>query len=86
MCCTLLIFKIVHNFVLVDPMLVVSGDEKGSLVAQGSSPKAVKFYPDSTNTITSLACSPFNADHVCVGYKNGNVVIASVADKQRGVK
>ena len=71
----------------MDPMLIVSGDEKGCLVAAGKSAKVqAKFYPDSTNTITALACSPFNADHVCVGYKNGNVVIASVAEKQRGVR
>ncbi|XP_072040500.1 gem-associated protein 5-like [Amphiura filiformis] len=61
--------------------LIVSGDEKGALVCWDLASNDSKLFIPESNQIFSLACSPHNAAHVAVGYKNALVLLIDINNK-----
>ncbi|XP_064609337.1 gem-associated protein 5-like [Liolophura sinensis] len=66
----------------LDEDLIVSGDEKGAIVSwRLQENRHMMLTPESGQGIVSLACSTQNREVLAVGYKNGLILLVSLANK-----
>lgn len=67
--------------VIVNPSLILSGDEKGFIVCWNlDKQKTQRYDPDGTSqlSLSCLTCSPHDDNIVAVGYKSGAVSLMDI--------
>ncbi|XP_077983936.1 gem-associated protein 5-like [Glandiceps talaboti] len=64
----------------LDKDLIVSGDEKGTIICWNHSTNEAKQFVPDLGHIFCLSCSPHDVQYLAVGYKHGNILVVDIGN------